>query len=446
MVGASETTRENSEDNGVSQPVRTSTVHRGLLWILASGAFVVAVALVVNVVVGNYTTDLTAPGGSFWDFRDAGYYPVRAALDGIVPYDVARYLTEYPVGQEFPLLPPVYMVLHAPAQLLSVGSASLAMFGLNIIGIVALSAWSLRLARYRVDPPTLVAVSTLVIVSNGGRNVLFSGQASLVFVAGVYLALTASGFGWGTAGVFIALIKPGFGVPLTLLVAAAGKYRRAAAGALVAAAVSAFLMVPFISRAGGLGPLIDILIDNLGYSAASPWVSLETTTARIDVAATIAIIFDVVPPSMVEILLGVAVVAGSAFVLFARRTSFTRRHYADAAIVLVCLATLTGIYHSFYDLVILVLPAILLTRRDFAGARPSRTLRMATLAAVLLAGFNPFRVSALAEYLPGSSRMAEVLGTGLTGASLLVALVLAVVMVWQLPAEVSNHFGGAESR
>jgi hypothetical protein len=429
-------------------PVKRSTendkVLRGALWLVAISGLIAALALVARTLNANYTTDLTAAGGTWWDFRDAGYFPVRAVLDGLIPYDVDAYFASYPVGQEFPLLPPMYMVLHAPFQLLGLTTASIVMLVLNVVGIGLLTAWSLRLGRYRLSPLLVLGVSTLVIVSSGGRNNLFSGQATLVFVAGAYLALTASDTARGAVGIFITLIKLGIGAPVTVLVAASGRYRRALIGAAVAGAVSLILMMPFVVWAGGLGPLVDILLDNAAFSTDSRWISLETTTARVDMSATMAMILDVVPSQSVQSLIAALVIGGSAFVLFRKRSVLTRTHFNDAVIVLVCLATVTSIYHSFYDLVILILPTILLTRSDFAAGTVRRVLRHTMLGALLVASFNPFRVEFVASMLGGSGRTGDVLAAGLTGAGLVVALGLALLVVWQLPEPGTNHIASAK--
>lgn len=429
----------------MSQPEEASRAAQRAIWALAVFAAVVAAAFITRTLIANYTTDLSAPGGTFWDFRDASYYSVRGALEGLVPYDVDLYFATYPVGQEYPVLPPTYLVLHAPFQLLDLTSASIMMLVLNVIGIGALSAWSISLGRYRVTPLLVLVVSTLVAISAGGRNVLFTGQSSLAFVAGTYLALTASGATAGSAGIFLTLIKPGFGMPVTLLVAASGRLRRAAIGAGVAMVVSAILMIPFLVWAGGLGSLMDILLDNVAFSAASKWIALETTTARVDAAAALAILLDLSPPGAFEVLTSVVVIGGAAVLLYTRRKVLQYGHFGDAAIVLICLVTVTGIYHAFYDLVILVLPAILLSRGDFADGHPARGLRLTILVAVLLASFNPFRVDSIARLLPESARLAEILGAGLTGAALMVALGGAAVVMWQLPRHVSNHISTTQS-
>ena len=418
---------------------------RGLLF-AAVAAFLTTVAIVVQIITSSYTTDLNAPGGALWDFRDAGYYPVRAAIDGVVPYDVDGYFAEYPVAQEFPLLPPTYLVIHGPFQLLGLTAASAAAVIANL-GAVVLFAWfCLKLSRYRYTPAAVLLVAAAVLLSNGGRNVVYTGQATFLFAAAVYVAILATRDNRGTAGVFFALIKPSFGLPLVLLLAALGRYRRAVVGAVAAGSISAVLMVPFVIWAGGLGSLWQILIDNLAYSADSKWISLATTTARVDLAAAVATVFDVVPSGTVEALIGLAVLGGTAVALSARRSHLSQQGVFDAATVLVCTAMLTATYHSFYDLPLLVLPILLVARRDFADGYALPRTRWVLLGTLMVASFNPFRIDTIQESLSAYPRLVEILGPGLTGAAIFVAFAAALRLVWRLPRrnEIQESTGAAE--
>lgn len=412
---------------------------RVALWVAAVGFFVLAVGVVARGVADNLTNDLTAPGGAFWDFRDAGYFPVRAILDRVVPYDVVEYFARYPVAQEFPLLPPTYILIHFPFILLGFPAASTTIFTVNLVAMVALSAWSVSLARYRVTPVAVLVVSGLMIISNGGRNVLNTGQIALLFAAGIYLALTARTDSLGSVGVFASLVKPAMGGPVVVLLLASGRVRRAVVGAGAAFVISFVLMLPLVVWAGGFPNLIDTLVDNLSYSASSPWIALETTTARIDVAATIAMLFDVSPSRGTEIAIGLMVIGAAVFALHSRRRDLWIGTRADAAIALICIATLIGLYHSFYDLVLLLLPTLLVTRRDFAGGAVSRPLRLGLLASLLFAGFNPFRFGPIVDVMSDSQRMIQVMSPGLTGVALAVAFVLSTVIVMRLPRSVSDH-------
>jgi hypothetical protein len=423
---------------GEAGPVRRH-IAPVLGWLGGIALFAIAVAIATMTVIVNLEGDLTAPGGSLWDFRDASFYSVRAVLDGLVPYDVVAYFAAYPVAQEFPLLPPTFLVLHAPFQIAAFATAATAMTAISLIGIVALSAWVLRLARYPIRPVIVLVVAGLAILSNGGRNLIFSGQSSLVFIAGAYLAITSVRVAPGSIGVFVALIKPSFGLPVAALLAASGRWRRAVVGSAAAFVVAAVLMVPFIVWSGGIGDLVDTLSDNAAFSAASEWVSLETTTGRVDFAATIAMVTGFVPSGVGEIAIGVALIAIGAGVLWVRRRTVWGGPHRDAAIVLIVLATLLGVYHSFYDLLILLLPVVLLTRSDFAGGSVSRSLRWSLLGLVLFASFNPFRIDQVIAALTDSQRLVRLLGPGLTGLSLLIAFVLTAVVVARLPDPMTGH-------
>ncbi len=405
-----------------------------MLWAGATTAFLLAIAFVIRTAVANHTTDLTAVWGTFWDFRDGTYYAVKSALDGNVPWDVSAYMAEYPVGQAFRVNPPTYLVAHAPFALFGYSAASIAMFVVNLVAMVLFTRWSLKLARFSPTPLVVLWLSSLVIISTAGRNVLFSGQSAILFSAGAYLAFTATTERTRTGGVFVSLIKPTFGLPVTLFTAATGRLRSAITGAGVAAAISAVLMIPFVFWAGGLRPLFDILIDNMNSAGDSTGISLETSTGRVDVPIVIARLFDVVPPATVENILIVVVIGGTAALLYRRRSLFSHGTYNDAAVVLACLAVVTGMYHSVYDMIILVLPTFLLLRPDFAGGQVLARIRYGALGALLVAGFNPFKIDTIADMFTDSQRLIGILGPGLTGLALLVALVLSGLMVWQLPA------------
>jgi len=428
-----------SEQTSHDRPL--GAIDRRWLWAGVVSAAVISLAFIIRTAVVNYTTDLDAIWGTFWDFRDGTYYPVKAALDGHVPWDVPAYMANYPVGQAFRTNLPTYLVVHSPFALLGYSAAAIAMFVVNLVGIVLLTKWSLRLARFRTTALMIVGISTLVAISTAGRNVLFSGQSAILFTVGTYLALTATSERAGASGVFIALIKPTFGIPVTLLTAAAGKLKRAWRGTAAAILVAAILMIPFIGRAGGLGPMIDILIDNLTGASESIGISPETSTGRIDIPIVFARFFGIVLSSSVQNLLTLGVFGGAAWLLYRRRTLFSQGTYNDAAIVLICLAVATGIYHSVYDMIILVLPAFLLARPDFAEGTVSSRLRLAALGSILVAAFNPFKIDTIADILSGSESLSGFLGPGITAGALLAALLLAAAMVWNLPV---RHSGRTE--
>lgn len=404
-------------------------VDRNVLTVAAGFGLLVAVAFVSRTLIANYTTDLTAPWGTFWDFRDASYYSVRAALDGNIPWDVHHYLATYPVAQEFPLLPPSYLLVHLPFQLLSLGAASLTMLAINLIGITLLVRWSLRLGRFQATAVQVITVSALAIVSTGGRNLLHSGQTTLLFVAGTYLAITASDLGWGgRIGVIVSYLKPAFGIPVAALLAAAGKWRRALVGTILSLGIWVVLMIPFVIRAGGIGAMTTMLLHNGKYSAQTVGFSLATTSGRVDASAAIARTFDIVPSIELEYFIIFGLIGIAAYVVFRSRRALGSPHAGDILVVVTCITTVTTIYHSVYDLMILVLPMILLVRQDFAGGTVKRGYRLAILGALAVACFNPFKLNFIVTRFDESSRAIELLGPGVTGMALIVALVMSLVV------------------
>ena len=55
------------------------------------------------------------------DFEIAVYYPARAFLDGLDPYEQHAYMARYPVQAPFPPFLPATLLLHAPLALLPPG-------------------------------------------------------------------------------------------------------------------------------------------------------------------------------------------------------------------------------------------------------------------------------------------------------------------------------------
>src|SRR5689334_22340653 len=66
---------------------------------------------------------------AFCDFQDVVYYPARAAMAGINPYDArpaeqgGEYYSHVPAGNSFPLYAPLIFVASLPFALLPLGTA-----------------------------------------------------------------------------------------------------------------------------------------------------------------------------------------------------------------------------------------------------------------------------------------------------------------------------------
>ncbi|MFN8644343.1 MAG: hypothetical protein U0802_22805 [Candidatus Binatia bacterium] len=114
-----------------------------------------------------------APSHERWvlqDFRDAIYYPVVAALDGVNPYDVPAYRSRYPVGQEFPVYSPLTLLLHLPYGLLPYRAAEAAYVAVTLALTLLLAGVSLRLAGAAARADRVLILAALLLLSRPGRQ------------------------------------------------------------------------------------------------------------------------------------------------------------------------------------------------------------------------------------------------------------------------------------
>ena len=166
---------------------RTSSRRR----LIAAAILFVAVALTV---VGRQVyAARTAKGPTEYelsrDFRDAAYYPARAVLHGHDPYDVKDYLRRYPVEQEFPLYSPGFVLLNMPWSLLPYRVAAVLAWIANLALTVVVARLALRRARLPDDWPLTLLLAVALLASVAGLLSLVFGQATLLVILGVQLAL-----------------------------------------------------------------------------------------------------------------------------------------------------------------------------------------------------------------------------------------------------------------
>src|SRR5438445_13084827 len=87
------------------------------------------------------------------DFQDGVYYPARAALAGVNPYDARPkdrggvYLARFPAGNNFPVYAPLLFVLSLPLAILPLTTAALLYWLLNVGLLLLFSSAVLRLSR-----------------------------------------------------------------------------------------------------------------------------------------------------------------------------------------------------------------------------------------------------------------------------------------------------------
>lgn len=313
------------------------------------------------------------PANGAWalmDFRDAIYYPARALLDGVNPYDAAAYVGSYPVANALaPYLPPA-LLLGLPFAVFPYVPAEAAWFVAMIGLAIAFAAFALRLEGRRARPAAVLVVAALLLASRPGQMNALLGQATLVYVAGACAALGLAQRrpGLAAVGLAIATLKPTFGLPVALLLLARGERRVVAAGLALAVAASVAMLVR-IATTGDARGLIDLATGSYAAFVARPMNSVGASLFRVDAAALAGRIFGGANGLLGELVFA-AVILGVAAVTVAR-LRWSDRDERVLGTTIACVATLLCIYHQSYDLLLLAWPLVALTTR--IGEVPSAT-------------------------------------------------------------------------
>jgi len=252
--------------------------------ILACAAFALAVALVTArtlAVAG--PPSVTSDRWALNDFYATVYYPPRALLAGINPYEIESYTSAYPVVN-FPLYAPLTVALNLPFALLPRALAGALYFSMCVLLVVVLAGLILHVTVGRAAGYQVLALAALVITSRPGQQNAMNGQMTLQVVIGCILALHFSKERpWLAAfGVVLGTLKPTFGLPLVLLMAVRRDYRALGRGLALACAGSALVLVALLARGIGLDDLVSSFRANFAWHGDHPNTNLVTTYSRVD--------------------------------------------------------------------------------------------------------------------------------------------------------------------
>lgn len=394
-------------------------------WLLAATAVIAFFAVTAWLAHGTWQ-HLSASRldrGLLTDFRDAVYYPARALLDGVNPYDVDSYYRSFPVGQEFPLYTPIHLLVHSPLVLVSLGTARRVYFGINVLLMLGLAWSTLRLAGHRATVARVFGLGTLLLLSDPGKFELRTGQPTLLIVLGVYLAL-ASGrdHPWsGALGLVLAFIKPTFGIPLVVLMLCRRQTRAAIAGSVAAGALSVLGAIPLVDAAGGVGRFVDSLTTDLDVTSRATQSRLGTPI-RIDAANTLARLTGLRPAETVATVFGVGLLALGAWVAWRLHRAAPSGDRGTLPVTLACLTLLLAVYHVPYDLLLLTWPIVLLARHHPADAAAwPRYGRGTVLALLLVPTVDPMGWSVVNDVVGRKGLMSHLAGATTNGLCLIVA-------------------------
>jgi len=402
--------------------------------ILAGVLFATALAVTSARIVRN----LDIPGRphaelyGLQDFRDAFYFPSRALLDGVNPYDPVAYQARYPVARPTSPYAPHSLLLHLPFSLLPYRAAQFAYDALSLLLIVYLARACLVAARGRAGAVAVLVLATIILMARPTHQTLFLGQVTCIVVAGVYLALLEEERRpWlAAAGVALACMKPTYGLPLVVALLFLGRYRTTLRGVLLAAAAS-LPALPLLARAaGGIGPLVSSVIGSYTIMDSDQAVNAATSTIRLDAVAMLERLAGRPLGAVAGPLLSVALLAaGSAAAARLARRGGREGRVAAAGVV--CLTMLICIYHQAYDAVLLALPvtALALGLPWKRAARGATAARLVLLALMTVPALNYLSTDTFLNRLEPSP-VVRTLITSANGMALLAAFVIALAFAF----------------
>ena len=329
-------------------------------WIVAT--FLVTVALAIPLYRAGTLRTLGGVqfGASDWvmsDFRSVVYYPAKAFRDGLNPYDAARYLPRYPVPEPFRAYPPAMLLVAQPFALLPPGAAVRAQVALTLVLTAALAWWSLSLVGSSQGALGVTVLSSLILLSRPGHWNLLQGHITVVIVLAVYAALAVprTRVALGALALAVALLKPNFGVPLAVLMLAAGRTRAVVAGLAVTALLNVPVLAVLSERSGGVVRTLRLMVE--GGSPEASELASQYALFRVDASALVSRFAGVSLGPVLPFMLGAGVL-GLAAVLTRRRLRMGGEGWEDPVWVgLACTAILLCVYHIGYDLLLLVWPA-----------------------------------------------------------------------------------------
>jgi len=289
------------------------------------------------------------------------WVPTRALREDLDPYDPdqttvrSRYHTPTPSA---PYTPSILLLL-LPLSGLPLPQAAEAMTALNV-----LLAWLALLVLLPPRTPRACGLVALLGLAafNGwaGESALLYGQPIGFFALGAALvsrAILQERFGAAAiAGLVLLLTKAQFALPVLIVLAVMRQWRAIGASVAFTAVLSLPFGVLFVRAAGGVADAIAVV------ARATSWTDSAFPLNRTDLlslltrndAASLGTAGAVLQLVVLSALLAVVV----------RRSRLEGQAWSAAVAVALVALDLVAIYHQWYDLTILAVPAAVLLSRD----------------------------------------------------------------------------------
>ncbi len=324
--------------------------------VVAAGALLLGASAITAARVGGFWGQTNVASWSLCDFRTAVYYPVVCLLSGCNPYDAEQFVGRYH-DREFGLYSPLTLVLHLPFGMLPLRTAEWVYFVVSLLLMMLVTAFALRFATGTARLWQVLGFTAVLLLSRPGQGNMLLGQSAATATAACFAALMFAGSRPWWSGIALALttFKPTFGLPLGLLMLAAGAWREVIRGAAVAALVTLPPLGVLVQRAGGLLPMAQLLVADHHRFADTREFDPTLSPIRIDAVALFGHVLGRAPETMGTMAISV-IVLGLGMLAVRRLASMARSDARQLGASVICLTILLALYHQVYDALLLALP------------------------------------------------------------------------------------------
>ncbi len=337
-----------------------------LFWDLAGIGLLLITIAALSVRLSQLLIDPTAPIESaaegrngLADFRDVVYYPSRAVREGVNPYDCRTAIREdgslpyrlrYPILNAFPLYSPLVLVLFVPWSFGAFKLAALAWVVFHLLLLVVFSYFCWHAAGVRPTICQVCVFASCLLASQFGRANFIGGDTALPLAI---LSLAAVFFAdrhpyLAAFALALTSFKPTFGLPLGILLLAAGYYRTVLVGWALGGSIAVIGLVVIFSQSGDLAEMPAILRHNQAVLESDPDAHALTSPVRIDSAGALQKLMPIQGngASLIASLI-VFTIAGCG--LFYLRSWVAHPPAKLLQMAIVCVATVAALFHVTYD-------------------------------------------------------------------------------------------------
>lgn len=294
------------------------------------------------------------------DFRDVIFYPTRAVLAGVNPYDATEgdpngYLNRFPVGNNFPLYSPLIFTIALPFAALPLWPSVVIWLAVNVGLTVVLAYVGWRWCGRRPTIAMTAALSAAILLSRPGLSNIYFGQATLIFTLAALAALhwARQRPYWAGVALAIAMMKPTFGGPLAILMFCRRDWRATGLGGFLGVTAALIGLAIIFSHNSNGRSVVEVLRANQQATEHDPAVDPQVSNSRIDVAVVVERLLgpEAARPARLAVPLIMLGVTG----LFLWRGAAQHPELSRSLI----LTTIAGcVYHNCYDGLLLVVPAL----------------------------------------------------------------------------------------